>query len=75
MKYFFRQAFVIVLSISCAVNFPSVPGFPSPGFTHSAPLRYKGGDTPQLAVATPRLRQEAFGMYVVTDTVSWARLR
>ncbi len=26
--------------------------------------RSKGGDTPQLALATPRLRQEAFGMYV-----------
>src|ERR1700758_3596721 len=31
---------------------------------HSALLRCKGGDTPQLAVATPRLRQVAFGMYV-----------
>jgi hypothetical protein len=31
---------------------------------HYALLRYKGGETPQLAVATPRLRQVAFGMYV-----------
>src|ERR1035438_2421497 len=31
---------------------------------HSASLHCKGGDTPQLAVATPRLRQVAFGMYV-----------
>src|ERR1700751_5620851 len=31
---------------------------------HSALLRYEGGDTPQLALATPRLRQVAFGMYV-----------
>jgi antirestriction protein ArdC len=31
---------------------------------HSALLRYKGGETPQLALATPRLRQVAFGMYV-----------
>jgi ParB-like nuclease domain len=31
---------------------------------HCALLRYKGGETPQLAVATPRLRQVAFGMYV-----------
>jgi ParB-like nuclease domain len=31
---------------------------------HCALLRYKGGETPQLAVATPRLRQGAFGMYV-----------
>ena len=29
---------------------------------HSALLRYKGGDTPQLALATPRLRQVAFGI-------------
>ena len=28
----------------------------------SALLRYKGGDTPQLALATPRLRQVAFGI-------------
>ena len=27
-------------------------------------LCFKGGDTPQLALATPRLRQVAFGMYV-----------
>jgi hypothetical protein len=35
-------------------------------FDLSAPpwLRSKGGDTPQLALATPRLRQVAFGMYV-----------
>src|SRR5882757_7090 len=31
---------------------------------HSASLHCKGGETPQLAVATPRLRQVAFGMYV-----------
>ena len=31
---------------------------------HSAPLRYKGGDTPQLALATPRLRQVAFGIWL-----------
>src|SRR5271170_2712019 len=30
---------------------------------HFALLRYKGGDTPQLAVATPRLRQVAFGIW------------
>jgi len=31
---------------------------------HSAALHCKGGETPRLAVATPHLRQEAFGMYV-----------
>src|ERR1700691_6120980 len=31
---------------------------------HSALLRYKGGDTPQLALATPRLRQVAFGIWL-----------
>ena len=30
---------------------------------HSALLRYKGGETPQLALATPRLRQVAFGIW------------
>jgi hypothetical protein len=29
---------------------------------HSAPLHCKGGETPQLALATPGLRQEAFGI-------------
>jgi antirestriction protein ArdC len=32
--------------------------------SNCALLRCKGGDTPQLALATPRLRQVAFGMYV-----------
>jgi hypothetical protein len=31
---------------------------------HSALLRYKGGETPQLALATPRLRQVAFGIWL-----------
>jgi hypothetical protein len=30
---------------------------------HSASLYCKGGDTPQLAVASPRLRQVAFGIW------------
>ena len=44
------------------------------GTRQGSPLRYalplslrsrcKGGDTPRLAVATPHLRQEAFGMYM-----------
>jgi antirestriction protein ArdC len=31
---------------------------------HFALLRYKGGETPQLALATPRLRQVAFGIWL-----------
>jgi hypothetical protein len=30
-------------------------------------LRYKGGETPQLALATPRLRQVAFGIWLNAD--------
>jgi hypothetical protein len=37
---------------------------------HSALLRYKGGETPRLAVATPRLRQVAFGIWFQMPRIS-----
>jgi hypothetical protein len=49
---------------------PNLPRFACADLRCATPFplplrsRCKGGDTPRLAVATPRLRQEAFGMYM-----------
>src|SRR5260370_28462049 len=53
-----------------ARGIPNLPRFAcadlrcAPPFPLTLSLRSKGGYTPPLALATPRLRQEAFGMYV-----------
>ena len=53
-----------------ASRLPNLPRFACADLRCATPFplplrsRCKGGDTPRLAVATPRLRQEAFGMYM-----------